>query len=173
MPRGEQRVLRAIPCATALPHQPRSVRQAYTRRPRTAMPAAQDATAQERWPCRKALTNERPATAARRDGGLMAGPAGLAGAAVAVLFLFPLVKHLDGPRRLERAGLAGDGQAALGVRAHLIEGGFVRSADLLAVGAGFDAGIDLGTARGQFLPLTPTLSPRAGRGSVAGGDGAV
>ena len=85
-----------------------------------------------------------------RDRGrrLLTRPAGLARAAVAVRFLFAslgtsmvFIGGLAGTR------LAGDGQAALGVGAHLVERRLVRALDLLAEGAGLGAGVDLGRAR--------------------------
>jgi hypothetical protein len=51
------------------------------------------------------------------------------------------------------------GQAPLRVRAHLVQRRLVRAFDLLAVGAGAGAGVDVGGARSVILPLTPTLSP--------------
>ena len=65
---------------------------------------------------------------------------------MAVFFLFGFVGDVDG---LDRARLVADGQAAFGVGAHFVEGGFVRAADLLAVGAGFGAGVDVRRARGD------------------------
>ena len=50
-------------------------------------------------------------------------------------------------------------QATLGVGPHLVEGGFVWAAHLLAVGAGFGAGVDIRCTWGKILPLTPALSP--------------
>ena len=62
--------------------------------------------------------------------------------------LLRLVEDLDGlGGRLGGKRLAGDGEAALGVGAHLVQGGLVRAADLLAVGAGLGAGVDLRSAR--------------------------
>src|SRR5215831_9962004 len=75
---------------------------------------------------------------------LCPGPARFARAAVAMLLLLALVEDLDGIRRLARKGLAGDGQAPLGVGAHLVEGGLMRPAHLFAVGAGLGAGVDVG-----------------------------
>ena len=80
-----------------------------------------------------------------------------------------------------RDGLAGAVPLVLesaqrGVGAHFVEGGLVRAADLLAEGAGLRAGIYESCAWSQWLPLTPTLSPLAGRGRsgrVAAWDGAV
>src|SRR5262245_65460617 len=95
---------------------------------------------------------------------LLAGTAGLPGAAVAVLLLLgtgvrPLAAnvaywiegcargvcpplHSGLHRRLERQRLAGNGKAPFGVGAHLVQGGLVGAADLLAVGAGLGARVD-------------------------------
>jgi hypothetical protein len=73
--------------------------------------------------------------------------AGFAGAAVTVLLLWVRAQVT------EPGGLRGargvDRQAALGVRAHLVEGWLVRAADLLAIGAGLGAGVDVGRAGGD------------------------
>ena len=82
---------------------------------------------------------------------LLPWPAGLLGAAVAVLLALGLVGDVDGPGGRLQGGLggqrlAGDGEAALGMRAHLVQGRLVGAADLLAEGAGLGAGVDVGLA---------------------------
>src|SRR6185436_3845482 len=75
---------------------------------------------------------------------LLPRPAGLPGAAVAVLLLLALVGDVDGfDGGLGGQRLAGDGEAALGMGAHLVQGGLVGAADLFAVGAGLGTGVDL------------------------------
>src|SRR6185436_2900819 len=60
--------------------------------------------------------------------------------------------------------LAGDGQAALGVGAHLVEGGLVRAADLLAVCAGLGSGVDGNSSRSDSPHPRPL--PARGRGAA-------